>query len=229
MKTLFDRDVDLWFQFRHTPLVDAMIDTVQTNKFLNVTFTIDEELFTPASFLKTRFYRYMNFYSSYTPPLQEQCPEPTEFIPGLIPEKIALMTNGICFGACTLLVSEVTSLPQVRTFKVGGMAHSIARLASSADNSHPDLTQIIRTLPPNKEPSKYMELKPFASASQLTVPVRMYIHNPGTSSPSEPILAHRHIAHRATSLPLHAWDKISRILHNPYPTVDPYPAIPSDK
>ncbi|KAJ9061606.1 hypothetical protein DSO57_1018922 [Entomophthora muscae] len=68
---------------------------------------------------------------SYTPPLQEQCPQDVGFIPGLVPDKIAVMTNGICFGACALFVSEVSSLPQVETFKVGGMEKSPALLASS--------------------------------------------------------------------------------------------------
>ncbi|KAJ9049555.1 hypothetical protein DSO57_1023241 [Entomophthora muscae] len=219
MKTLFDKRIDIWFQFRHAPLMDAMINTVQTDMLFNVSFTFEEELFTPTSFLKTRFYRYRNLHSSYTPPLQEKCPQDAEFVPGLIPDKVAVMTNGICFGACARFVSEVSSLPQVKTFKAGGMKRSPALLASSSDYGRIDSTEIIDTLASFMETSKPGPLKPFASVVQLNVPAREFIrHNKaGADIQSQSLLAHHHINHDATDLPFTVWDHISDHLNQRAP------------
>ncbi|KAJ9061600.1 hypothetical protein DSO57_1018916 [Entomophthora muscae] len=212
MKTLFDRNVDLWFQFRHAPLVDAMISTVKTNTFLNTSFVFEDRYESLASFLKSRFHYFSMSFFMYTPPLQEKCPRGTGFVPGLIPANVAVMTNGICFGACALFIFQVSSIPQVATFKVGGGENSAALLASSPEYGLLDLTQVIANLGPIQDTSKYALPKPFASAAKLHLPVRQYISKQGSTIRSQPRLAHHHILHPATNLPFYAWDQISLLM-----------------
>ncbi|KAJ9049553.1 hypothetical protein DSO57_1023239 [Entomophthora muscae] len=209
LQILFNKRIDIWSHFRHSSALAKLIEHSRSNSLLDSDFVFNEKYITFLSFLKTEFRYYALSKFSYTPPLQEACPQDFNYIPGLIPDKIAVMTNGICFGACALFVYEVSSLPQVKTFKVGGMKKSPALLASSPDYK----TNLAKVMRSNclMGISKQFFPESFDSLV-LYLPVREFIHKSGTTIRSRSLLAHHHIMHPTTSLPSAAWDQISSLM-----------------
>ncbi|KAJ9061607.1 hypothetical protein DSO57_1018923 [Entomophthora muscae] len=211
MQILFNKRIDIWSHFRHSSAFDELINYTKESSLLDADIVFKESYVTLVSYLKSKFYYYTMSPFSYTPPLQEQCPQGVDYIPGLIPDKIAVMTNGICFGACALFVYEVYSLPQVKTFKVGGMEKSPALLASSPD-CKTTLAQVNKAKSPLGISKDYLA-NPFDSVV-LNLPVREFICKTGTAVRSKSLIAHYHIIHPATSLPAAAWDQISNQMSN---------------
>ncbi|KAJ9059692.1 hypothetical protein DSO57_1038824 [Entomophthora muscae] len=108
MQILFNKRTDIWSHFRHSSALDELIKHTKSNSLLDADFVFKEKYGTFVTFLNSGFYYHDISLFSYTPPLQEHCPQDVDYIPGLIPDKIAVMTNGICFGACALFVTEVS-------------------------------------------------------------------------------------------------------------------------
>lgn len=217
LRSLFNTDLHVLSHLRHSPLLKLVMDNVPKHPLVNINryTTSDGAAISNISFLKSKHHysARIRFFTAYTPPLLDACPYQTSFLPDLVPREVAVITNGLCFGACALLVAKLSTIPTVATFKTSSSFNTPTSLASGPDVERVEIQTIIDALAPAKQKAADLLPRRFATVAQLHIPAREFIQsNVGFPVRFQEILAQSRILHHATAPPTGAWRDILKWL-----------------